>query len=53
MWLANCTVIDVEDPASSFQGSLRVEDGTVVETSENAPPAGAEALDLEGRFLIP
>ena len=53
MWLANCTVIDVEDPASSFQGSLRVEDGTVVETSEKAPPAGAEALDLEGRFLIP
>ena len=40
MWLTNCTVIDVEDPGRSLQGSVRVEDGAIAELTEGAPPAG-------------
>jgi imidazolonepropionase-like amidohydrolase len=53
MWLTNCTVIDVDDPARSYDGSLRVEDGTIVETSEQPPPTGVEATDLGGRYVMP
>jgi imidazolonepropionase-like amidohydrolase len=53
MWLANCTVIDVEEPDRSYRGSLRIEDGRIVETSEQFPPPGSHVVDLGGRYLIP
>lgn len=53
MWLTNCTVIDIEDPGQSFQGSVRVADGAIAEFTEEAPPAGSAAVDLDGRALLP
>jgi len=53
MWLTNCSVIVVEDPDRSFTGGLRIEDGTIVETSETGPPPGADTIDLGGRYLMP
>jgi imidazolonepropionase-like amidohydrolase len=53
MWLTNCTVIDVEAPDRSFTGALRIEDGSIVETSESAGRPGSETIDLGGRYVIP
>ncbi len=53
MWLENCTVIDVADPEGSFEGSLRIEDGAIVESSEGGPPAGTSSIDMGGRYVIP
>ena len=53
MWLTNCKVIDVEDPGRSLEGSVRVEDGTIVELGEGAPPVGSVSVDLGGRSLLP
>lgn len=53
MWVANCTVVDVEDPDRSFTGALRIEEGRIVETSESAGRVGSETVDLDGRYLLP
>jgi imidazolonepropionase-like amidohydrolase len=53
VWLTNCTVIDIEDPERSVEGGVRVEDGTIVEIAEGAPPPESHSMDLRGRYLLP
>ena len=53
MWLANCILVDVEDGGASREGSLRIEDGAIVEVADALPRSADNVVDLQGRFLSP
>ena len=48
----NCKVVDVMNK-NIFDGAVAVEDGKIVEVGASVSEAGAEVVDLQGKYVMP
>jgi imidazolonepropionase-like amidohydrolase len=51
--LVNAHVIDVRTGDIQSNATVVVKDGTIASVGSNTVPAGAQVIDLEGRYLLP
>jgi imidazolonepropionase-like amidohydrolase len=51
--LVNANVIDVRTGDIQSNATVLLKDGKIVSVSSGAAPAGAQVIDLEGRYLLP
>ena len=52
MWLTNCAIIDVRDGTTRRDASIEISDG-VIRRIVSGRRAGADCIDLKGRYLMP
>ena len=52
MWLTNCAIVDVRDGTIRRDASLEISEG-VIRQIASGRRAGADAIDLKGRYLVP
>ena len=52
-WLANATVVDVEEGRALVERSVEIVDGAIAAISATLPPGQSNVIDVGGRFVVP